>query len=463
MLDMLLLPENVPENVGILQEVLKYHILDGAIPTADMVDGEYETLQGSDVAVEVSSDGAVKVNFAEVIYPDISASNGIVHLIDAVLLPPAEEVPAPGPAATSDPTVAVVVVDDDDGPGPVERLVSAQFLEMDASPDMNIINQDDSHINIPQDNPGEEVGDLTLTYTSVSASLDPHVLLDDQPDRLPGGVILILVGRTPSGEIVRNRLMWTYTMGCGGGDVVTVEAGEGLGWTIFVSFVVDVCCLRSAVSESDRCTNPRLLPFTISFTDTHPHHTNSASFVPSPPHPCAGNQDELEPARAEFCPALQVSMIPSPMPSSPAGASMPSATSGKSGKPHKPSSPSSSDSDFSVPRGELLDNFDLDDSGDAASSATMVGGTKGGKSRRRRRRIERRDHRSDHDRQRQSSSTEEEFGYNVFGRRMSRRIETGRIRDTVIADTEDVRVAGSRGGSVKRLKRRLRTMGVSSD
>ena len=155
---------------------------------------------------------------------------------------------------------------------------------------------------------------------------------------------------------------------------------------------------------------------------------------------------------------------------SPTEVSKPSATSAKSGKPHKPAT-SSSDSDFSMPHEELLDNFDLDDAGDA-SSATVRG--KGGKSRRgkggksRRRRIER-NHRQDHNPQQQSPSQQveddmtEEMTFNVFGRRISRQKETSRIRDVETADMEDIQVMRSRGESGKHLTRRLRTRGVSSD
>jgi hypothetical protein len=147
---------------------------------------------------------------------------------------------------------------------------------------------------------------------------------------------------------------------------------------------------------------------------------------------------------------------------SPTEVSKPSATSAKSGKPHKPAT-SSSDSDFSMPHEELLDNFDLDDAGDS-SSATVRG--KGGKSRRRR--IER-NHRQDHNPQQQSPSQQveddmtEEMTFNVFGRRISRQKETSRIRDVETADMEDIQVMRSRGESGKRLTRRLRTRGVSSD
>ena len=93
MLDMLLLPENI----CFLQDMLKCHIMSGAIVSADFVTGEYATLQGSDVTVEVSETG-MKVEYAEVQYPyDIVASNGIFHVIDAVLLPPVTGVTAEVP------------------------------------------------------------------------------------------------------------------------------------------------------------------------------------------------------------------------------------------------------------------------------------------------------------------------------------------------------------------------------
>ncbi|KAL3811100.1 hypothetical protein ACHAXA_009870 [Cyclostephanos tholiformis] len=364
MLDMLLLPENV----SILQDVLKYHIISGAIASADFRSGDYVTLQGGAVNVE-TSDAGIKVDYAQVLYPDISASNGIVHVIDSVLLPPMEDeetTDVSGGDEVSDVATSTTVATDipgDDGatvvvdPGSVDRIVSAQFLEMDTSPDMNIINQDDTYILISQADTGDDGKDMTLSYTSVSANLDPDVALDDQLGLLPGGVILILVGRTTSGEIVRNRLMWTYTIGCGTDDV-TVEAGEGLGWAIF---------------------------------------------------------DKLEPAREEFCPAS--SPTPSPELSKPSGPSS------KSGKPHKPASSSgSSDSAFSMPHdGRLLEKFDFD------SHAKVAG--KMGKSQRRR--IEQRNHERYHKRKQQRSSsqqiendnTTEEITLNVFGRRISRQKE----------------------------------------
>lgn len=113
------------------------------------------------------------------------------------------------------------------------QLISAQFLEIDTSPDMTIINQDDSYLNLTD----FYEKDITLSYTSVSATLDPNMSLEDQIDDVPGGAILVLIGQDENGELVRNRLMWTYTMKCGL-STKTVEDGDEFGWAIFVSSVM---------------------------------------------------------------------------------------------------------------------------------------------------------------------------------------------------------------------------------
>jgi transforming growth factor-beta-induced protein len=75
-----------------LSAILLYHVVDGAVPAADVVtlDGEsVPTLNGAEVTVRVA-DGKVRLNDgAEVVTADVQASNGIIHVIDGVLLPPA--------------------------------------------------------------------------------------------------------------------------------------------------------------------------------------------------------------------------------------------------------------------------------------------------------------------------------------------------------------------------------------
>ena len=135
------------------------------------------------------------------------------------------------------------------------QLVSAQFLEIDTSMNMNIINQDDQYINVtfPPNPDGDSVTDFTLSFTSVSATLDPSLPLEDQADLLPGGVILILIARTSGGEVLRNRVFWTYTMGCGLEDV-TIRTGDEFAWTAFVS---PMCLVVTLGGKSQPRTNHR--------------------------------------------------------------------------------------------------------------------------------------------------------------------------------------------------------------
>ena len=78
-----------PENKAKLQAILKYHVVSGDVKAADVVKlSSANTLEGSAVAIAVAG-GKVKVNQANVTATDIAASNGTIHVVDAVLLPPA--------------------------------------------------------------------------------------------------------------------------------------------------------------------------------------------------------------------------------------------------------------------------------------------------------------------------------------------------------------------------------------
>jgi uncharacterized surface protein with fasciclin (FAS1) repeats len=70
-----------------LTEVLLYHVLDGEVPAAEVVTlTSATTLQGSDVTINVG--GGVMVNEATVTVTNVFASNGVIHVIDKVLIPP---------------------------------------------------------------------------------------------------------------------------------------------------------------------------------------------------------------------------------------------------------------------------------------------------------------------------------------------------------------------------------------
>lgn len=82
-LDDLLLPENVAQ----LTDVLTYHVVEGSVFSTDLSDGQVvETLQGGTLTVSIT-DAGVQINDANVVTADVEASNGVVHIIDGVLLP----------------------------------------------------------------------------------------------------------------------------------------------------------------------------------------------------------------------------------------------------------------------------------------------------------------------------------------------------------------------------------------
>lgn len=76
---------------GQLTQILLFHVLPGSVMAEDIENGmQATTQQGKSVGFEVAGD-AIKVNGANVTVPDIMASNGVVHAIDTVILPPPDE------------------------------------------------------------------------------------------------------------------------------------------------------------------------------------------------------------------------------------------------------------------------------------------------------------------------------------------------------------------------------------
>jgi uncharacterized surface protein with fasciclin (FAS1) repeats len=74
------------KDVRRLKAILNYHVVSGHFMARDLKSGEVSTLQGTALTVAVSSSD-VRVNGARVTKADIAATNGIVHAIDAVILP----------------------------------------------------------------------------------------------------------------------------------------------------------------------------------------------------------------------------------------------------------------------------------------------------------------------------------------------------------------------------------------
>lgn len=76
-----------PENKEKLIKVLTYHVVPGQVLSTQLRPGTTKTVEGGTVRVMVK-DGKVKINNAQVTQADVKASNGVIHVIDTVLLPP---------------------------------------------------------------------------------------------------------------------------------------------------------------------------------------------------------------------------------------------------------------------------------------------------------------------------------------------------------------------------------------
>lgn len=72
---------------ALLKSVLTFHVLPGKVTAADVKASSVKTVQGANVALGVAG-GTVTVEDAMVVTPNVAASNGVVHVIDRVLMPP---------------------------------------------------------------------------------------------------------------------------------------------------------------------------------------------------------------------------------------------------------------------------------------------------------------------------------------------------------------------------------------
>ncbi len=75
----------LPENKDALTQILTYHVVAGKVMAADVVAGDVPTVQGTNITI--TTDGGVKIFDANVVQTDVEASNGVIHVIDQVLVP----------------------------------------------------------------------------------------------------------------------------------------------------------------------------------------------------------------------------------------------------------------------------------------------------------------------------------------------------------------------------------------
>ena len=81
------------EENATLADILLYHVYSGAVNAADVTDGLTVTMVNGDEASFTVTNGTVMVGDATVTTADVASSNGIIHVIDKVLMPPADQTP----------------------------------------------------------------------------------------------------------------------------------------------------------------------------------------------------------------------------------------------------------------------------------------------------------------------------------------------------------------------------------
>lgn len=78
--------DSLLKDIPKLKKILTYHVVSGKVMAADVVKlKSAKTVEGSDVKIDASS--GVKVNNSMVTTPDVAADNGVIHIIDSVLMP----------------------------------------------------------------------------------------------------------------------------------------------------------------------------------------------------------------------------------------------------------------------------------------------------------------------------------------------------------------------------------------
>jgi uncharacterized surface protein with fasciclin (FAS1) repeats len=87
-LDKLLLPENKDA----LTAILTYHVVAAEVPSSAVEAGKVATVEGSEATI--ATEGGITIDGAAVVTPDVDASNGVIHVIDAVIVPPTVDVSA---------------------------------------------------------------------------------------------------------------------------------------------------------------------------------------------------------------------------------------------------------------------------------------------------------------------------------------------------------------------------------
>ena len=164
------------EENATLSDILLYHVYSGAVASADVTDGLTVTMvNGDDATFAVAADGTVSVGGATVTTADVPASNGVIHIIDTVLTPPADLVDIPAVATSTGVHTALVaalaqanLVATLQGTGPFTVFAPTDAAFTDAGIDLSSFDTDEENATLVD----------ILTYHVVSGSVLSTALTD---------------------------------------------------------------------------------------------------------------------------------------------------------------------------------------------------------------------------------------------------------------------------------------------
>ncbi|WP_420644619.1 fasciclin domain-containing protein [Candidatus Leptofilum sp.] len=209
------LPEGTVESLledpaGGLTDILLYHVVDGAVKAESVVTLESATtLQGEDVSIVVK-DGSVFLNdTVQVIITDIEASNGVIHVVDAVLLPPS--MTAEEEMMDDLPSIAEIAVEDGRFTTLVAALTAADLVgTLSGEGDFTVFAPtDDAFAALPEgtvesllEDPTGDLTDILLYHVVEGAVAAETVVTLESATTLNGADVTITV--TEDGEVFLN-------------------------------------------------------------------------------------------------------------------------------------------------------------------------------------------------------------------------------------------------------------------
>ncbi len=207
--------EGLLGDIPALTDILLYHVVGGQVMAADVVGlSSADTLQGNSVAVTV--DGTeVSINEAMIIITDIEASNGVIHVIDSVLLPPAPE---------AAPTIVDIAVADGRFNTLVAAVDAAGLVEtlQGEGPFTVFAPTDDAFAALPEGTVEALLGDIpALTDILLYHVVPGNVLAED--------VVSLTSAETVQGDNVMIRVMDGKVMVDGAEVIITdIQASNGV-------------------------------------------------------------------------------------------------------------------------------------------------------------------------------------------------------------------------------------------